>query len=217
MATWSESDLDYLINNYGKVDSKNIAKHLKRSANSIRHKAQRMGLAEKRNFWDEDEEIYLEYFALEKDSNLEVAAEFLGRSVNSVQLHLSLIRNKRKDYYVSRVWTAQEDEYIKKYHKSYSYKTIAHNLRRSHKAVGERARQLELRKKQSLESMDKEIRQLASEGSCPADIARMLHIKYASLHDYLKKHDISYKPLTAEESLARARKNSPWHTYNFFG
>ncbi|GMC10399.1 hypothetical protein K5E_25380 [Enterococcus thailandicus] len=217
MATWSESDLDYLKNNYGKIASEEIAKYLKRSSNSIRHKAQRMGLAEKRNFWDEDEEIYLEYFALEKDSNLEAAADFLGRSVNSVQLHLSLIRNKRKDYYANRIWTSQEDEYIRKHHKSYSYKVIAHNIGRSHKAVGERARQLELRKKQSLESMDKEIRRLASEGTCPADIARMLHVKYASLHDYLKKHDISYKPLTTEESLERARKKSPWHTYNFFG
>lgn len=217
MGTWSESDLDYLENNYGKIASEEIAKYLKRSSNSIRHKAHRMGLAEKRNFWDEDEEIYLEYFALEKDSNLEVAAEFLGRSVNAVQLHLNLIRKGRKDYYVSRVWTSQEDEYIKKHHKSYSYRIIGHNLNRSHKAVTERAVQLGLRKKQSLEAMDKEIRQLAIDGICPADIARMLHVKYASLHDYLKKHDISYKPLTAEESLARARKKSPWHTYNFFG
>lgn len=217
MTTWTESDLDYLKNNYGKIASEKIAKHLKRSSNSVRHKAQRMGLAEKRNFWDEDEEIYLEYFALEKDSNLEVAANFLGRSVNSVQLHLSLIRNKRKDYYVNRVWTSQEDEYIRKHHKSYGYKVIAQNIGRSHKAVAERAVQLGLRKKQSLEAMDKEIRQLATDGICPADIARMLHVKYASLHDYLKKHDISYKPLTTEESLARARKKSPWHTYNFFG
>lgn len=217
MATWSESDLDYLKNNYGKIASEKIAKHLKRSSNAVRHKAQRMGFSEKRNFWNEDEEIYLEYFALEKDSNLEVAADFLGRSVNSVQLHLSLIRNKRKDYYASRLWTSQEDEYIRKHHKSYSYKVIAQNLRRSHKAVTERAIQLGLRKKQSLESMDKEIRRLALEGICPSDIARALHIKYASLHDYLKKHDISYKPLTAEESLARAREKSPWHKYKFFG
>lgn len=217
MATWSESDLDYLKNNYGKISSEEIAKYLKRSSNSIRHKARRIGLAEKRNFWDEDEEIYLEYFALEKDSNLEVAAVFLGRSVNSVQLHLNLIRKGRKDYYVNRVWTSQEDEYIRKHHKSYSYKIIGHNLGRSHKAVGERARQLGLRKKQSLESLDKEIRQLALEGICPADISKILHVKYASLQDYLKKHDISYKPLTAEESLARARKKSPWHKYKFFG
>lgn len=213
MATWSKDELDYLQSNYGKLDSLKIGKQLKRSSNAIRHKAQRLGLAEKRKFWDEDDEIYLEYFAFEKDSKLNTAAKFLGRSTNAVGLRLSALRDGRNDYYYYRPWTSKDDDYLKDNYRYFSYKVIALRLDRSQKAVTERARRLGLKKYKSIKVVDKEIRKLASQKMCPTDIARVLNIKPGNLLDYLKKHEISYRPLTSEESLNRAREKSPWHIY----
>lgn len=215
MARWTDEELDFLKSNYGKIDAEKIGKKLKRSSNAVRHKAQRLGLAEKRDFWQEDDETYLEYFAFSGDNNLDVAAEFLGRSVNATGLRLSKLRKKRKDYYFCRPWTSEEDEFIKTYYKSISYKSIGIRLDRSHKAVIERASNLGLKKYTSIASQDEEIRKLVTEKYL-CDVARELDINADNLRTYLKKHNIVYKVMSREESLERARVKSPWHLYKFF-
>lgn len=214
MVRWTDEELDFLKSNYGKTDAEAIGEKLERSSNAVRHKAQRLGLAEKRDFWQEDEETYLEYFAFERDSDLSVAADFLGRSVNATGLRLSKLREKRKDYYFRRPWTIEEDMFIKNHYKSISYKSIGIRLNRSHKAVIERASNLGLKKYTSIASQDEEIRKLVTEKYL-CDAARELGINADNLRSYLKKHNIDYKVLTREESLERARAKSPWHLYKF--
>lgn len=207
---WTEGELNYLEKNYKKMSAIEISEQLNRSHYSVLHKAKRIGLAEKRNYWDEDDEIYLEYFAFEGDSKLSVASEFLDRSTNAVGLRLTKLRANRTDYYIRKPWTEKEDEFIKNNYKSISYALIAMRFNRTHKAVMERARDLGLKKYMSLVALDGQIRQLADEGLCPADIARKLNIKANSMLDYLKKHQIEHNVLTNEQSLERARAKSPW-------
>jgi hypothetical protein len=165
--------------------------------------------------WTEDENIYLEYFIFNRDEKLEVAAKFLNRSLNATIKHAAAIRKKRKDYYIFRKWTSEEEDYIKDNYKSVSYASIGLRLGRSEKAVSGRARKLGLRKNNSLVALDKKIRQMAGEGVYPVNIARNLNLDYETLRGYLNKHNIHYQAMPTEESLERARTKSPWNKHKF--
>ncbi|MDT2570277.1 hypothetical protein P7D97_01515 [Enterococcus raffinosus] len=160
--------------------------------------------------WTEDEDTYLEYFLFNKDTHLEEAAKFLNRSLNATILRASVVRKKRRGYYICRKWTSEEDEYIKANYETVSYKLIGLRLGRSSKSVSARVRFLGLRKNQSLVAMDEQIRQMAGEGVYLVDIARSLKIEYETLRDYLSKHNINCRVMTRDESLERAREKSPW-------
>lgn len=166
--------------------------------------------------WTEDEDIYLEYYLFSQDGKLEEAAKFLGRSLNAVIKHASILRKGRKDYYICRKWTEEEDNYIKANYKSVSYQSIGLRLGRSQKAVSNRARHLGLRKNNSLIALDSKIRKMANEGDYPADIARNLNLDYETLREYLNKHNITYQAMPTEESLKKAREKSPWNKYKLF-
>ncbi|EAD0075977.1 hypothetical protein NB69_05155 [Listeria monocytogenes] len=163
--------------------------------------------------WTEDDDIYLEYFIYESDTKLQEAADFLNRSLNATIIRAAILRKKRKDYYICRKWTSEEDEYIKTNYKLLNYKVIGMRLDRSCKAVSDRVRTLGLRKNLSLVEMDCEIRKMADDGVYVIDISRALGIDYETLRDYLRKHNISYQVMPQEESLKKARANSPWHIF----
>lgn len=163
--------------------------------------------------WTKDDDIYLEYFIFSKDEKLEVAAEFLNRSLNATIKRAAIVRKKRRDYYVYRPWSEREDNYIRDNYKSMGYAAIGLRLNRSGKSVSDRARKLKLRKNNSLVALDDKIRQMADGGTYPVDIARNLNLDYETLRCYLKKHNIDYQAMPSEESLDKARANSPWHMY----
>ncbi|MGM0117369.1 hypothetical protein [Enterococcus sp. AZ189] len=165
--------------------------------------------------WTEDEDIYLEYFLFSQDSKLEIAAKHLNRSLNATIKHAAVVRAKRKDYYICRKWTEDEDDYIKASYRSLSYENIGLRIGRSRKAVSERVRKLGLRKNNSLISLNDEIRQMAAEGFYPIDIAKSLKLDYETLREYLNKHNIEYRAMPTEESLEKARSKSPWNVYKF--
>lgn len=54
---WKDSDIDYLVKNYGVVDTSEIVNHLKRSYSAIISKANKLGIAS-REYWS-DEEIQI--------------------------------------------------------------------------------------------------------------------------------------------------------------
>ncbi|EJM9908594.1 hypothetical protein V8K72_001974 [Listeria monocytogenes] len=165
--------------------------------------------------WTEEDDIYLEYFIFSKDSKFEVAAEFLGRSLNATITRAAIIRKKREEYYICRKWTEEEDNYIKSNYKLWTYKLIAKRLNRSCKAVSDRACFLGLKKNNSLVALDGEIRKMADEGIYAVDIARKLQLDYETLRGYLRKHNISYQVMPQQESLEKARAKSPMNMYKF--
>ncbi|EHD5018754.1 hypothetical protein JRB95_001381 [Listeria monocytogenes] len=213
---WTEDENEYLKNNYTKMGYEEIGNKLNRSASSVNLEVGKLNLPRKIEKWTEDDEIYLEYFAYVGEDRLQEAADFLNRSREAVSSKLSDLRKKNNDVaYLNRKWTAEEDNYIKANYKSVTYQAIGLRLGRSRASVFKRARRLGLRKIRSLIEIDDEIRKMAADGTCVADIARELEIDYDTLRDYLRRHDISYKPMSTEKSLERARAKSPWQMYKF--
>lgn len=92
--------------------------------------------------WTDEEDEYIAYFVACNDTNLQEAADFLGRTLSSVENRLAKLRQKGKILYMRREWTEEEDEYIEKtyYLKSADY--IAYKLNRSVFAVRNRASKL---------------------------------------------------------------------------
>ena len=139
MPIWSDEEIDYLKDNYEKIDYIKIGKKLNRSANSVRQKAYHLNLPRKQKGWTEDELIYLEYFVYVGDEKLKEAAKFLNRSLNAVECMLQRLRKENKDVcYMQRNWTEAEDDFIKKYYKVMSGPTIALRLGRTYGAVRDR-------------------------------------------------------------------------------
>ncbi|MDY4027190.1 MAG: hypothetical protein SOZ13_19135 [Enterococcus avium] len=168
--------------------------------------------------WTEDELIYLEYFVFENDSKLKEASCFLGRSVNAIRKKLSQLR-KNKDYnvgYMHRLWTEEELNFIKRNYTQMTYEDIAKKLNRGAAAVELIARENGIRKHKKLKDFDTEIRELATSGYCPAEIARELNIKAGSVRSYMIAQNINYRTLSKSESLIRARERSTWKETNSF-
>lgn len=151
---WTEEEVEYLKNNYAKMTCEKMANKLNRSIGSIYVKVRKLNLPRKKEIWTEDDDIYLEYFIFSKDGKLKEAAEFLNRSLDTTRSRAATIRKKRKDYYICRKWTTEEDNYIKTNYKSVTYQAIALRLGRSRMAVTMRVQRLGLRKIRSIAELD---------------------------------------------------------------
>ena len=80
LRSWVEKDIEFLINNYSKLSSSQIAKSLNKSIRSIRGKAYKLGLS-KCN-WNDDE-VKLLKLIYTNNSNREIA-KILNRSYSAI-------------------------------------------------------------------------------------------------------------------------------------
>ncbi len=84
---WSEKELQYMQDNYGKLSNKQIAKKLNRSPDSIQDKAQRMGLTNVRESesipWTEEDIMYLEKYYERRGADY--VAKHVKRTVHAVR------------------------------------------------------------------------------------------------------------------------------------
>lgn len=97
--------------------------------------------------WSEDEEEYLEYFLFNpEDTPFEEVAEFLNKPVGAVYIKAHRMRKKNENLTSQRRrYTAAEEFYIKKcYEQKMPLSTIARHLRRSCKAINNKARKMGL-------------------------------------------------------------------------
>lgn len=158
--------------------------------------------------WTEDEDIYLEYFISEGDTNLSEAAAFLKRSYNSVASRCDFLRRNNPELpFFNRKWTKKEDDFIRAHYQSLTYKNISTRLNRSVQAVDYRIRYLGLKKTKALKEYDEEIRILANKGCSYSEIARELNLIASSVSNYAKKNNINVRKLTKSERDEIRRKN----------
>lgn len=59
---WLKKEDDYLIYHYQNKTNKDIAKHLKRTENSVKNRARKLGVKKKSHFWGDKEDRIIEKF-----------------------------------------------------------------------------------------------------------------------------------------------------------
>ena len=75
--SWTQEELDYIVNNYSFCSAKDLAKHLGRSDSSVISKISKMGL-NKRTTWTIEEDAFLaEYYSL---NGISYCSKALGRT-----------------------------------------------------------------------------------------------------------------------------------------
>lgn len=79
---WSDEDIQYLNDNYGKVAIEELALRLERSVDSIRWQATQLQLADKKSYWTKEEVLFLAQYCT--SLTYQDMADKLGRTVRSV-------------------------------------------------------------------------------------------------------------------------------------
>lgn len=150
--------------------------------------------------WDEDELIYIEYFVFDNDAQLNVAAEYLGRSLQAVKKKLWQLRKQDSNVqHIHRLWTKKEEDFLRRNYTTMTNKNIAQRLNRSVGAVEFRAAKLGLSKNRNIRDLDNEIRKLITEGYYLSQICKELGIKMPSLLAHIGREGIEYKKMPRKE------------------
>ena len=150
--------------------------------------------------WTEDELAYIEYFVLQNDTKLADAAVFLGRSTRAIQVKLWRLRKSNTGtHHMHRLWTAKEEEFLKKHYTSMLNKNIAQRLDRTISAIELRASKLGLKKHKDVKSLDPVIRELIKQGYYLSRICKELDIKMSSLIAHCQREGIEYKKMPRTE------------------
>lgn len=203
---WTEEEEEFLRKNYRDGAISKIAAELGRSSDAVKQTAAKLKL-KKRNFWTEDELIYLEYFVYENDATLKEAAEFLGRSLIAVRSKLHEMRKEVGGIgYMGKQWTKQEEAFIKNSYQILTCSEIASRLSKSTIAVSSHAFKLGLKKTKKVKEQDAKIRTLISEGYYLSQISRELGINKDSLWSHCVRNKIPFKTMSRSE----ANKNNYW-------
>lgn len=143
---WSEDDKKILSDNYGKLSYKEIANLLNRSIepHSIHRMARELGLTENYGFWsDEEIDILIKNYPT-KPMN-EVMSLLPNRSKISI-LRQAQMYDLKSYFYLSRVYTDDEINYLKQNYASKSYEEMSEDLGRTISAIKQRMIILGLRK-----------------------------------------------------------------------
>lgn len=145
---WTQEEVKYLKQWYCKKPTSEIMKQLNRSANSIRRKADRLGITDASNSirgkeWTEVELQYLKTWYGKK--TISQIARDLRRTSSSVQnkaFRLGITDpEKQQD---SRPWTEEEENYLSKTYEKRGSAYIANKLKRSIDSVRRKAQSLGL-------------------------------------------------------------------------
>lgn len=116
MSHYTPADDRYLRRMYGRAPAAQIARHLKRSANSVHQRARKLGLSRastNRAWSDADDAMLREHWP-----DVQAAAQALGRSPKSVKLHarrIGLPPIWRRES-SGTPWTAAEDAIVRKHY-----------------------------------------------------------------------------------------------------
>lgn len=162
--------------------------------------------------WTEDDEIYLEHLmSTQEDVDYYEVAEFLNTSYKSVIMKCFRMRQINKNLKGARnKFSKEENEYLRSgYALGISRTDMAAHLNRSKASIDNRIAKLKLAKRVRLRTLDKEIRELASQGLWQAEIARRLNISTPAISNYVNKHNIKCEPAPPEvmEEIKRRLSN----------
>lgn len=126
---YTQTEIDYIKTNFSNLTTQEIAKHLNKSAESIKYVARKLGLSKQPHKpWTDEEIRYL------KDNYFEMTSKeigkYLGRSVHSI--------NAARDkfgLYRDKPWSTNEVDYLIKNHACMSYREIGQVLGRTEGAI----------------------------------------------------------------------------------
>lgn len=139
---YSESDLQFLRDNYLIMSVKEIAKSLNKTTGSISNAMRKLGLRKQiHNAWTDDDNAFLKehYY----DMTSEEIGNVLGRTVASVNTQrdkLGLVRHEN--------WSNDEIQYLKDNYQFMGHKEIGNHLHRTEDAVRAKCFDLNLYKKE---------------------------------------------------------------------
>lgn len=136
---WSESEEQWLKENYNKLSQIEIAKYLNRSIKSIGHKAKRLNLTIQNN-WTVEEINWLKENRAKY--SLQECADKLGRSICALR-HYCL----KLDIQAIPNWTVDETDWLKQNYKIKSLTECATHLGRTESAIKNKLNELGLKKK----------------------------------------------------------------------
>ncbi|MFD1777971.1 hypothetical protein ACFSFW_04765 [Fredinandcohnia salidurans] len=111
--TWSKLEIDYLLENYTKLDLSQISEKLGRTTRAVEGKANKLGLR-KTKTWSETDISFLEEM-YETLSNNEIA-HFLDRTIGSIERKASKLNLKKPVETIKknkRKWSSEDIEFLK--------------------------------------------------------------------------------------------------------
>ena len=138
---FTDEELDYILDNWGKMNVHSIARELHTSWNSIARLAEGMGLEVPRNnYWTEGEIELLRHLA--EEMPYQEMTKYIHRPAEA-------IREKANDLGIVlkhniRIWTPEEEDLLKFYWGHLSYETISKNMNRSIESLKKKAKKLGL-------------------------------------------------------------------------
>ena len=191
---WSKEEIDYLREHYSRNTVNDVAKHLGRSSNAVRIKAQRMEILTDRYLSAEEEKYILDN--INKITYREIANN-LGRCVTTIKRYC--IKNGLRS---ERYWTEDEDKYLEERIPYNNYSSIAKKLGRSVVSVKCRASQ-----KGIAYYMNKDTYNLA-------EIAEILGKSKKAIHNLVKSKKLKSRMINnhraiSEESLVEFMLENP--------
>jgi endogenous inhibitor of DNA gyrase (YacG/DUF329 family) len=165
---WTDEDKQILTDNYGRLSYKEISELLNRDIkpHSIHRMAMELGLTENHGYWtDKEIDILIKNYPTKPMS--EVMRLLPYRSRTSI-LGQARIQNLKSYFYLNRIYTDDEINYLKENYASKSYEEMSKDLGRTISAIKQRMIILGLRK--------------------PTEIAN-----YKNLHRYIRQRIVPWR------------------------
>lgn len=151
---WSKEDENILKKYYGKLSYKEIAEKLSRSIqpHSLYRKALDLGIAQSANVWSDDEiKILINNYSTKTMS--EIMELLPGRTQYAI-LGQARKYDLKSYFYLNRLWTNDEIEYLKSNYLDKSYEDMSNELGRTVTAIKVRMYLLDLHKPTEIANYD---------------------------------------------------------------
>lgn len=138
--TWKPREVEFLKANFKTMSRDELAKHLGRSRNAIKHKSKSMGLLTERNMWKDEEIEYLIWAYPSKP--IADIAKHLERSEPAIKARARIEGLKRNS-----TWTPSNLKFLRNNYKIMSNLQIATAIGKTDKAVQSKAFEMGLSKR----------------------------------------------------------------------
>jgi hypothetical protein len=146
---WTQKEIEYLKNQYGKQPAKEIAKTLGRPLRGLYSKAEALGLDGKRGHWastgkvgawtvDEEQFLRENYLTL----GAKACAERLGRTVAAVHGKIRKTGGGRPSIGPKVEWSTEELDFLRENYQALSWGELSEQLGRTEQAIQVRASML---------------------------------------------------------------------------
>lgn len=140
---WTQDEIDFLTKWYGKKSGKEIAKHLNRTIDSVRRKADRLEITSQKNrirgkeWTDADIGYIKENYGKKSNTEIARALHRTNRSIQAKAQRMGLTDSEKKQD--STPWTEEEIAYLESKYDKQGVDHIAKKLNRSKTSIKRKA------------------------------------------------------------------------------